>query len=229
MRTPIPYLAILAFFFCPALPALLADPSAPDYAHAPAMVSLLHWARMPVRVSFVDDNAATPEREQCALAGFELWVQATGGAIHYQLIQDTDRADIAVTFDLEPFVPDHPGAVGHTDLRHAGPLLARADMTLATAGVSPDELKQTAAHEFGHALGLNGHSDVTADMMFPSTTRVLGPGGTPLPTPPRLVTARDLNTLWLCYPSLRPGAALPASSTVISHKHSVTLKKPKKR
>ena len=189
---------------------------------------------MPVRVSFVDDGAATPEREQSVLAGFNTWVQATGGAVHYRLLNDTEKADIVVSFDLEPFVPGHPGAVGHTDLRHSGPEMARADMTLATAGVSPDELRLTAAHEFGHALGINGHSDSPDDMMAPNTTRLVRPDGTPLPVPPRTVTPRDLNTLWLCYPRLRPGAALPAdtalpnSDTVASHKYSKPLKNRKK-
>ncbi|MBV9849390.1 MAG: hypothetical protein JO250_06860 [Armatimonadetes bacterium] len=216
---------LLGLALCPWLCAL-----APDYAHAPQMVSLLHWARMPVRVCVVMDSAATPERERSALAGFGEWVQATAGAIRYQLVSDPARADIVVTFDLEPTVPGHPGAVGHTDLRHEGPVLARADMTLATAGVSPDELTQTAAHEFGHALGINGHSDGPDDLMSPDTMRLIRPDGTPLPAPHRAVTARDLNTLWLCYPSLRPGASppqpavVPASHIVIKHKQSKSTK-----
>ena len=192
------------------------------------MVSLLHWARMPVRVSFVDDSAATPEREQSVLTGFNAWVRATGGAIHYRLVSDPEKADIVVSFDLEPFVPAHPGAVGHTDLRSSGPEMARADMVLATAGVSPDELQQTAAHEFGHALGINGHSDSPDDMMAPTTVRLVWADGTTRPAPPRTVTARDLNTLWLCYPALRPHVAVFVSRTVNSHKHSKTVKKDEK-
>ena len=206
-----------------------ADTLPPDYSHAPQMVSLLHWARMPVRVAFVDDSAATPEREQSTLAGFSEWVQATGGAIRYQRVADPDRADIVVTFDLEPTVSEHPGAVGHTDLRHSGPVLARADMVLATAGVTADELQQTAAHEFGHALGINGHSDAPDDMMTATTTRLVRPDGTLLPTPPRTVTARDLHTLWLCYPALRPGVTTAAGSAVGISRHPKPSKKPKNR
>lgn len=214
----------------PALPLAAAPaPAAADYGHAPEMKALLHWPHMPVRVGFVDDSADTPGREKDALAGFSEWVAATGGAVRFQIVGDPRRADIVVGFNLEPYVPGHPGAVGHTELTHDGPVMVKADMTLATAGVPSDEMVETAAHEFGHALGLNGHSDAPADMMYPSTTRVLLPDGTLLPTLPRMVTSRDLSTLWLCYPALRPGAALPASSVIVTIRQPVSIKNHKKQ
>ena len=182
---------------------------APDYAHATGMGPLLHWARMPVRVRFAPGGAATPERVQAARAGFNEWALMTLDVIRCQVVDDPQKADLVVRFDPAAFVPGHPGAVGHTELTHADSVLVAADMTLATGGAAAADLTQTAAHEFGHALGINGHSDDPADMMYPSTTRLILPDGTALPAPPRLVTTRDLNTLWLCYPALRPRPAAP--------------------
>ncbi len=74
-------------------------------------------------------------------------------------------------------------------------------MELATGDLSPDELQSTAAHEFGHALGIEGHSDNEDDLMYPSQIRVFLDDAL-LPSPPRSVTKRDLNTLKSGYPAL---------------------------
>jgi predicted Zn-dependent protease len=66
----------------------------------------------------------------------------------------------------------------------------------------PDELRSVAAHEFGHALGIQGHSDDAADLMFPAAPRYYSALNQHLPSPVRPVTTRDLNTIKLCYPRL---------------------------
>jgi predicted Zn-dependent protease len=78
-------------------------------------------------------------------------------------------------------------------------------MRIAVAGVTAADLQSVAAHEFGHALGIDGHSDDPGDLMYPVEIRMIGPDGNPVPAPVHSVTLRDLNTLALCYPQLGAG------------------------
>ena len=82
-------------------------------------------------------------------------------------------------------------------------------MRLATGDTTPEDVQSVAAHEFGHALGIQGHSDNPNDLMFPSATRYFAAPDIRLPDPPHEVTRRDLNTLRACYPRL-PVAAPPS-------------------
>ena len=63
------------------------------------------------------------------------------------------------------------------------------------------DLEAAAAHEFGHALGIEGHSKDPADLMYFQHT--VGQ--------PWTITARDLNTMKMAYlPLFAPSRAFPA-------------------
>ena len=76
----------------------------------------------------------------------------------------------------------------HPDLQLVGLHCYSADKVGRDAG----DIACIAAHEFGHALGLDGHSDRSADLMYPVHRM-----GSRL-----LITARDLRTLATVYPEL---------------------------
>ncbi len=177
-------------------------PEAPDYAHVPGMNHLWHWARFPLRVFVATHDAAEDQAARSALAGFDEWVRATGGAVRYVVVDGPARADLVVRFVAMETLPGQPGIGGETDDDARDGVLRHAAMTLATGGATPAELQSVAAHEFGHVLGIGGHSDDPADLMYPTETRVFTADGMPVDAPPRPVTARDLNTLRACYPGL---------------------------
>lgn len=171
-----------------------------DYIHAPEMRRLLHWSHFPIRVYFTPGILKTQERQEAALAGFDEWVHTTQDLIKYQVVTTDAQANVIVTFLPDSSVPGKEGATGNTRLSFSGTALKQAQMVLATAEAAPADLQATAAHEFGHALGIDGHSDDPADIMFPTLRRVLA--GSDLPLPVHNVTPRDLHTLKACYPAL---------------------------
>jgi predicted Zn-dependent protease len=171
----------------------------PNYAHGSAMHSLLHWTRFPIHVYFTPGPAATEDTRKAAQAGFTEWVLASRGVISYDIVADPAAADVRVTLLPDLFLPKQRGVTGATSVTYLDDVLTKAAMEIATGGATPDELQTCAAHEFGHALGINGHSSSEDDLMFPVETRIFALDGTPVETSPQSVSARDLNTLKLGY------------------------------
>lgn len=148
---------------------------------------------------------ATKGRKDAVQAGFDQWVHATKDFVHYQVVTKPALAEVTVAFLPHESVPDQGGACGHTTVAFLNLTLNSADIVLATTDVTPMDLQATAAHEFGHALGIDGHSDDPGDLMYAVLIRS---AAADLPLPSHTLTARDLNTLKVCYPAF---AALPAS------------------
>lgn len=161
------------------------------------------WRKLPVHVFFQTGGSYSPAREQAVRAGFDEWSRATNGVIGYTLVSTQKQADVIVRFVPSGFVPPDPKAVGVTAYSTHGSYLYKALMTLATGGQSrPAEITEVAAHEWGHALGIHGHSQTESDLMYGVTTRYLSLNPDFVPPPPRTVGTRDLNTLKAIYAPL---------------------------
>ena len=162
----------------------------PNYSDA---VRLLHWRRFPLKVAFTNDVAyEQTSLRAVALTGFDEWVQGTGEVTTYTLVNEAASADITVTFQDVGGLPNSGGELGSTDqnynvstlnLNHATTILNYRQ------GMSADQvykgLKATAAHEYGHALGIVGHSPNPEDIMYAGVADNVD----------KPLTQRDLNTI----------------------------------
>jgi len=178
------------------------SPPKPNYLDGPQMRTSHRWRRFPVRVYFAPDDAYSPERGRTVQAGFDEWTRATGGVLSYVIVDSAADADVRVHLLSVPHLADSPTTVGLTHTSSRGPWLDLARMDLAAdASVTPELLTEVAAHEWGHALGINGHSDDPSDLMYGVTVRVIHQGAVSVepPSHPRTPSLRDRNTVRKLY------------------------------
>lgn len=189
-----------SLFFCL---VLLASPAfcRPD---TPPPMRVLHWAQFPVRVYFAAHGLGQTEEVPTALAGFDEWGAASHGKIRYVRVSDPSKADITVQFVPGRYLSADTLAVGETTIYSSDGVLQKASMRLAEGAMLPEELQATAAHEFGHALGISGHSSDPDDVMYPVETVHFDAQEQPLRGETRTVTAHDLQILAGGYPGLLP-------------------------
>lgn len=176
----------------------------PNYANGPDINGLFQWRRFPLRVFFYTDDAYTPDRERDTRAGFDQWARGTSGVLGYRVVNDARQADVTVRFIPNEYVPNEPDTVGRTEVSILNKRrLVKGRMVLAVGRIAPDDLPGLAAHEWGHALGIQGHSDDANDLMYAVTMRYVRPDGSYVPGQrARRVTRRDLNTIKTVYKAL---------------------------
>ncbi len=166
-------------------------------AHAMSNGSkVIRWdlAKMPLKVFIASGSGVkgwNTSKNQAVYNAMRTWKAASGNKLRFQQVHDVNHADIVVRWQS---VFKH-NKLGVSPLRTVGETILQSDVHLATyaAGsakpLSTKELNWTALHEFGHALGIRGHSPYTDDAMFFSTNYSQAAG----------LTARDRNTIKLLY------------------------------
>lgn len=159
-----------------------------------SLTNVLHWGHFPLKVAFARRmTSGSQDLDQLAQNGFEQWTKATGGVVRFEFIGNREDADVVVTYDVLPARPGNGERLGQTGFSYnrSRLLLARATMRLNVwENMTRGDLlrfQNTAAHEFGHALGINGHSPDPDDLMYYSSSSSRG------------VTVRDVNTLSTAY------------------------------
>ena len=162
--------------------------------YAEALMNELHWGHFPIRIAFTNSLSSDREKlDEIVQQGFNQWVKATQDEVKYEVVSSPARADVTVTYEVVPNRPFTGGKLGTTGFNYnkTRRQLFHADMHLNVwEGMTRRDLERfanTAAHEFGHALGINGHSPNPDDLMYFTSSQSEG------------VTARDLNTLRQAY------------------------------
>ena len=169
---------------------------------------LRHWATFPTRVYFVPGVFVTPERKTQALAGFNWWVQATSSAVRFQEVGSAGAANIIVQYETRG--DTHYGAVTEYHANSRSELMDATITFNMTYLTSVADITPVAAHEFGHALGIGGHSGDPDDVMS-STAQVYSRTS---------LSVRDVNTLETAYcglpDALNSSPASASSNTLTS-------------
>ena len=119
---------------------------------------------------------------------------ATNNGIAIQVTSDPVQTDVTVHFGSLAGSPTANDVLGlETSTLFADNTIKSADVLLNTWPAMNDanieSFRETAAHEFGHALGINGHSDTGLDVMYSAHILTAGKG----------LSVRDVNTLRTAY------------------------------
>jgi hypothetical protein len=178
--------------------------------YTPNYVANFHrvqWNLSQTRVTFSTAGQYSEDKKAKAIAGLDLWKRTTGNNNLFTVIANNDiaNADVIIAFPTSPNSAEtHPGQPGWVtgynlsdDLESKKEGLGGLTMWGIDAG-NPDtgvshrlihlygsanaSITPVTAHEFGHALGIDGHSGNPEDIMAPS----VGPNAFPL--------ERDVNT-----------------------------------
>ena len=162
---------------------------------------LLTWAGFPLRVHFennitYDNNGSPVAGSDIVLEAAQRWIDATGGSASLTTTNQSANADIVVRFNDIGSSPGPGSTLGTTQITYypSNNTIARAVITMnywpgMTQAEFMEGFKHTAAHEVGHALFLQGHSDHASDVMFYQ-------GSTTQDSP---LTTRDSNSLVTAY------------------------------
>lgn len=193
----------------PSLQAL-ADPKTDDYFDQlpPSPLGYLIWSRFPITVYV--DQSPNPQDSSAANQRFLQWTATVKQAIAdwnrylpLQIIPHWEDADIQIRYQEPPLTPPKNPKTGQISLPRArnaqtryqfytteeNPPILRHRMTIEIKpGLGRESTLATARHEFGHALGIWGHSPNPQDVLYVSATKE---------TPP--ISIRDVNTLMKIY------------------------------
>lgn len=137
----------------------------------------LHWSGFPLRVGFTgvvtyDPGGASVSSIDVFKDAALKWYHTTSGNVRFEF-PDSGSVDITVNIVVLPSAPGPGEQLGATSLSYipSSGQIVSANMTIyAWNGMTlqqfQDGMKRTAAHEFGHALFLDGHSAREGDLMY---------------------------------------------------------------
>jgi tetratricopeptide (TPR) repeat protein len=120
------------------------------------------------------------------------WEIASKGNIKFELTKDRTKANIGVMWSQRSLMDMIDDSLGEATIIRQSDTSFRVEMTLFLRSkgsnqlLTHEQMRAICLHEFGHALGLWGHSEDTEDVMYFAPTA-------------QHPTARDINTLMKVY------------------------------
>ena len=150
-------------------------------------------AAMPLKIYIADGtglNGYNPFFKEALMNAFTSWAEATGNKLKMSLVTSPQSANIVCNWTDNPNqIVDRGRLVEGGLTRLSGqPLpdgqnvnLGGATITILTRSrstgqmMSQDEIIKVCLHEVGHAIGINGHSNNNADIMFFSESPSIRP------------------------------------------------------
>jgi predicted Zn-dependent protease len=168
----------------------------------------LQWREYPVKVSL--GNAPDIKWQQGTREAYNIWA----AVFPTQLVAVRDEADIRIDWEESVRGAGHGGEeMDWVQFKRVGNQLSGQRIAVITVDLShpwsKDEMRAIMVHEFGHALGIKGHSDSKKDIMFfqmqEGGGRRIVVAGVPSPVFWKFLvkdpSQRDMNTLLRLYNS----------------------------
>lgn len=175
---------------------------------------VVHFAlSRPLRVYIADGKGVegwNNNLKQVVTYAMRTWQSAMRSKVSFSQTYNEANADIIVRWKQN----FSDNILGVSPFQMVGSTIVRSDIFLAVyypdskRPIPLEELKSIAVHEFGHALGMHGHSPYPSDIMYFSKTRRLN-------TP----STRDINTMRLLYQLNADVQNIAGISTVAAKKY----------
>lgn len=135
----------------------------------------LHWwDHFPLKVYFSSEpTIAGQNAADVAMAGFQGWNTPAGTNL-VQKVNSPSGADVVVDFEHQTSPPGGGDVLGQTGWSYNPQTfqVSSATVTLLTwdnmTNAQVNGFRRTAMHEYGHVLFMGGHSEASADVMYPS-------------------------------------------------------------
>lgn len=189
--------------------------------------SIIRWDKnkMPIKIS-IEKN--TSKRTSLIKTAVNEWFKYMNGKLSFIIVNDPNKSDIDIGFNNHLSNVDKNSSNGYiaglATPQIKNNVLKKVKVRLATrkANGSPTtdlDIYNTTIHEFGHALGINGHSDKKTDIMYP----ISGSTNTK-----RKLSRRDVNTLKVLY-KLDADISNTKKANKESTKNSILIGSKKKR
>ncbi|MGD9581787.1 MAG: matrixin family metalloprotease, partial [Vampirovibrionia bacterium] len=157
---------------------------------------ICHWdlSKMPLKIYISNGkgiNGYNPEFNTKIINALRVWQNALNNKIRFIVVYSPQQADINVGW-LDKFEGHKIGENPFTSIKG---VIVRSDVNLSPVmpdgrPKTPDEIYSVALHEFGHVLGIQGHSPHKEDVMYFSLNTENYNGE---------LTERDINTIRMIY------------------------------